>query len=150
MTANVEVVRQAEAPGAVIRRIPGGPLPPRPARRQRDVILIVILLAAAARSARLAEVAAAQISRIPDRPPQPRPASRQRVTILIVAMLTVKAELAPVALFAIVLAAIRGLVRDNQVIPKTLTWYLGPAPAWYIRRQKRRHLRQQMLGVPSS
>jgi len=149
MTANVEVARHAEVPGAVIRRGPGGPLPPRPASRQRDVILIVILLAAAARSARLAKVAAAQISRIPDGPPQPRPASRQRAAILIVAMLTVKAELAPVAVFAIVLAAIRGLVRDSQVIPHALSWYLGPAPASYTRRQNRRHLRQQMLDAPT-
>src|SRR5271165_3690785 len=126
MTANVEVARHAEVPGAVIRRGPGGPLPPR-----------------------LAKVAAAQISRIPDGPPQPRPASRQRAAILIVAMLTVKAELAPVAVFAIVLAAIRGLVRDSQVIPHALSWYLGPAPAWYIRRQNRRHLRQQMLDAPT-
>jgi hypothetical protein len=148
MTVSIEVARQAEAPGAVIRRGPGGPPPPRPASRQRDVILIVILLAAAARSARLAEAAAAQISRVPDGP-QPRPASRQRAAILIVAMLTVKAELAPVALVAIVLAAIRGLVRDNQVIPHVLSWYLGPAPAWVRRRQKRRHLRQQMLDAPN-
>ncbi len=149
MTANVEVVWQAEAPGAVIRRVPGGPLPPRP-ECQRDVILIVILLAAAARSARLAEVAAAQISRVPDRPSQPRPWDGQRAVILIVVMLAAGANLAPVALFAIVLAGIRSLVRDSQVIPKTLAWYLGPAPAWYLRRQERRHLRQQMLGAPSS
>src|SRR5271165_1568949 len=106
MTANVEVARHAEVPGAVIRRGPGGP-------------------------------------------PQPRPASRQRAAILIVAMLTVKAELAPVAVFAIVLAVIRGLVRDSQVIPHALSWYLGPAPAWYTRRQNRRHLRQQMLDAPT-
>ncbi len=149
MTANVEVARQAGAPGAVIRRVPGGPLPPRPASRQRDVILIVILLAAAARSARLAQEAAARISRVPDGRPQPRPAGGQRAVILIVAMLTVKAQLAPVALVAIVLAAIRGLVRDSQVIPHTLSWYLGPAPAWYTRRQKRRHLRQKMLDAPT-
>jgi hypothetical protein len=149
MTANIEVVRQPEAPGAAISRVPGGPLPPRPTSRQRDVILIVILLAAAARSARLAEVAAAQISRIPDGPPQPRPASRQRAAILIVAALAAGTELAPVALFAIALAAIRGLVRDSQVIPHALTWYLGPAPAWYVRRRNRRHLRQQMLNAPS-
>ena len=61
----------------------------------------------------------------------------------------VKAELAPVALVAIVLAAIRGLVQDSQVIPHALTWYLGSAPAWYIRRQNRRHLRQQMLDAPA-
>ena len=149
MTASVEVARQAEAPGAVAGRVPGGPPRPRPTRRQRDAILIVILLAAAARSARLAEVAAAQISRVPDGRPQPRPASRQRVAILIVAMLAVKAEIAPVALFAIVLAAIRGLVRDSDVIPRALSWYFGPAPAWYMRRRKRRHLRQQMLDSPS-
>ena len=69
--------------------------------------------------------------------------------ILIVAMLAVKAQLAPVALVAIVLAAIRDLVRDSQVIPHALSWYFGPAPAWYTRRQKRRHLRQQMLDAPS-
>jgi hypothetical protein len=38
MTASVEVVRQAEAPDAVISRDPGEP---RPARRQRAAILIV-------------------------------------------------------------------------------------------------------------
>jgi len=48
MTANVEVAQQAEAAGAVISRGPGEPLQPRPASRQRDAILIVILLAAAA------------------------------------------------------------------------------------------------------
>jgi hypothetical protein len=43
--ASIEVARQAEAPGAVISRGPG---PPRPARRQRDAILIVVVLAAEA------------------------------------------------------------------------------------------------------
>ncbi|GEM_PF-7002256 len=80
-------------------------------------------------------------------PPQPRPASRQRVAILILAMLAVKAEVAPVALFTIVLAAIRGLLRDSEVIPHALSWYFGPAPAWYIRRRNRRYLRQHMLDV---
>jgi hypothetical protein len=50
MTANAKVTRQAEAAGAVIWRGPGEPLQPlqpRPASRQRDAILIVILLAAA-------------------------------------------------------------------------------------------------------
>jgi len=147
--ANIEVARQAEAPGAVIWRVPDRPPRPRPARRQRDAILIVILLAAAARSARLAEVAVAQISRVPDRPPQPRPVSRQRAVILIAVVLAAGANLAPVALFAIVLAAIRGLVRDSQVIPHALTWYFGPAPAWYVRRRNRRYRRQQMLDAPS-
>jgi len=55
--ANIEVARQAEAPGAMIWRVPDGPSRPRPASRGRAAILIVILLAAAARSARLAEVA---------------------------------------------------------------------------------------------
>src|SRR5271157_5683579 len=48
MTANIEVARQAEAPGALISRGSGKPLQPRPASRQHDVILIVIVLAAAA------------------------------------------------------------------------------------------------------
>jgi hypothetical protein len=148
MTASIEVARQAGAPGAVISRGPGEP-PPRSARRQRDAILIVILLAAAARSARLAKVAGAQISRVPDGPPQPRPASRQRAAILTVVALAAEAALAAVAMAAIVLAAIRDLVRDNQVIPHALTWYFGPAPAWYIRRRNRRHLRQQMLDAPA-
>jgi hypothetical protein len=106
MTANVEVTRQAAARGAVISRGPGVPLQPQPESRQRDAILIVIVLAAAA-------------------------------------------NLAPVALFAIVLAAIRGLVRDSQVIPHALTWFFGPAPAWHVRRRNRRYLRQQMLDAPA-
>jgi hypothetical protein len=106
MTADIEVARQAEAPGTVISRGPGQPPPPRTASRQRDAILIVILLAAAA-------------------------------------------DLAPVIMVAIVLAAIRDLMRDSQVIPRTLTWYFGSAPAWYIRRRNRRHLRQQMLDAPT-
>ena len=145
---NVEVARQAEAPDAVARRVPGGPPRARSARRQRDVILIVILLAAAVRSARLAEAAGAQISRAPDRPPQSRPVSRQRAAILIVAALAAETDLAAVVTVAIMLAAIRGLVQDNQVIPHVLSWYFGPAPGWYTRRQKRRHLRQQMLDAP--
>jgi len=52
-----------------------------------------------------------------------------------------------VALFTIVLAAIRGLLRDSEVIPHALSWYFGPAPAWYIRRRNRRYLRQHMLDV---
>ena len=107
MTASIDVARPAKAPGAVISRGAGQPLPPRPARRQRDAILIVILLAAAARSARLAKVADAQISRVPDGPPQP--ASRQRAAILIVVALAAEADLAAVAMAAIVLAAIRDL-----------------------------------------
>jgi hypothetical protein len=149
MTAGIEVARQAEAPGAAIWPVPGGPPQPRPASRQRDAILIVILLAAAARSARLAELADAQISRVPDGPPQPRPGSPLRAAILIVVVLAAGANLAPMAVFAIVLAAIRNLVRDSQVIPRALTWYFGPAPAWYIRRRNRRYLRQQMLDAPS-
>ena len=143
MTADIEVARLAAAPGAAISRVPHGPPQPRTARRQRDAILIVILLAAAARSARMAGAAGAQIPRVPDA----RPASRQRAAILIVVMLAAGANLAPVALFAMVLAAIRGLVRDNQLIPRTLTWYFGSAPAWYIRRRNRRYLRQQMLDA---
>ena len=46
MTASIEVARHAEAPGALISRGPGASLQPRPASRQRDAILIVILLAA--------------------------------------------------------------------------------------------------------
>ena len=108
MAANIEVARQTEAPGAAISRVPGGTWQPRPASRQREVILIVILLSAAANLA---------------------------------------ANLAPVALFAIVLAASRGLVRDSQVIPRALTWYFGSVPAWVRRRRNRRYLRQQMLDA---
>lgn len=108
MTANVKVARQAGAAGAVISRGPGEPLQPGPASRQRDAILIVIVLAAAANLALLHG-----------------------------------------PMFVIVLAAIRGLVRDSQVIPRMLTWYFGPAPAWYIRRRNRRYLRQQRLGASS-
>jgi hypothetical protein len=85
MTANVEVARQAEAPGAVISRGPGEPLKPRQTRRQRDAILIVTLLAAAANLA-----------------------------------------LQQGATFVIVLAAIRGLVRESQPIRRALSWYFGP------------------------
>jgi hypothetical protein len=46
MTASIEVARHAEAPGALISRGPGASLQPRSASRQRDAILIVILLAA--------------------------------------------------------------------------------------------------------
>jgi hypothetical protein len=104
MMADIEIARQAEAPGAVISRVPDGP---------------------------------------------PRPTSRQRAAILIVVALAAEADLAAVAMVAIVLAAIRDLVRDSQVIPHALTWYFGPAPAWYIRRRNRRYLRQQMLDAPT-
>jgi hypothetical protein len=99
--------------------------------------------------ARLAGAAGAQIPRVPDGPPRPRLASRQRAAILIMVVLAAGADLAPLAVFAIVLAAIRDLVRDSQVIPHALTWYFGPAPAWYIRRRNRRYLRQQMLDAPA-
>jgi hypothetical protein len=147
MTASIDVARPAGAPGAVISRGPGQ-VPPRPARRQRDAILIVILLAAAARSARQAKAAGAQISSVPDGPP-PRPVSRQRAAILIVVALASGADLAAVAMVAIVLAAMRDLVRDSQVIPRTLSWYFGPVSTWHIRRLKRRYLRQQMLDAPA-
>jgi hypothetical protein len=149
MTANIEVARQAEAPGTMIWRAPGGPPRPRPASRGRAAILIVILLAAAVRSARMAQAAGAQISRVPAEPLPSRPVSRQRAVILVLVMLAGAADLAPVALSAIALAAIRGLVRDSQVIPNVLTWYFGPAPAWYIRRRNRRRLRRQMLDAPA-
>jgi hypothetical protein len=55
MTASVEVARQAGAPGAVISRGPGEP---RPARRQRAAILIVVALAAEADLAAVATVTA--------------------------------------------------------------------------------------------
>jgi hypothetical protein len=48
MTANIEGARRAEAPGAVIWRVQGGPPQPRPASRHRDAILIVVTLAGAA------------------------------------------------------------------------------------------------------
>jgi hypothetical protein len=147
MTASIDVARPAKAPGAVISRGPGQPLPPRAARRQRDAILIVILLAAAARSARLAKAAGAQISPVPDGPP-PQPVSRQRAAILIVVALAAEADLAAVAMVAVVLAAIRELVRDSQVIPRTLSWYFGPVSTWHMRRLRRRYLHQQMLDAP--
>jgi uncharacterized protein YjiS (DUF1127 family) len=147
MTATIEVARQAEAPGAVVSGSPGGPPRPRWASRQRDIILIVTLLAAAARSARRAEAASAQISRGPGGLPQP--ASRQRAAILIVSLLAAEVNLAPLVMSAIMLAAIRRLVRDNQVIPRVLTWYFGPVPAWVRRRRNRRYLRQQMLDAPA-
>jgi hypothetical protein len=151
MMAHIEKARQAGVPGAAISRVPGGTPQPRPASGLRDAVLIVTLLAAAARSARLAEAVDAQISRVPANP-QPPPTSRQRDAILIalLVMLAAGANLAPMALFAIALAAIRGLVRDSQVIPRGLTWFFGPAPAWYIRRQNRRHLRRQMLNAAAS
>ena len=151
MTASIDVARPAKAPGAMISRGPGQPRPPRPARparRQQDAILIVILLAAAARSARLAKAAGAQISAVPDGPP-PQPVSRQRAAILIVAALAAEADLAAVAMVAIVLAAIRDLVRDSQVIPHVLSWYFGPVSTWHMRRLRRRYLRQQMLDAPA-
>jgi len=149
MAANVEVARHAGAPGTVAWPGLGGPLPPRPASCQRDAILIVILLAAAARSARLAKAAGGAISRVPDGVPPPRPVSRQRAVILIVVALAAGTAPAAVAMVAITLAAIRDLVRDSEVIPHALTWYFGPPPAWYRRRRNRRHLRQQMLDTPA-
>ena len=106
--------------------------------------VIVILMAAAARSAREAAAARAVIPRGPG---EPRPASRQRDAIVIMVVLAGAASLAAqhVAMFAIVLAAIRVLVRDSQVIPHALTWLLGPAPDWYKRRNLR-YQRQQRLG----
>ena len=53
MMANVEATRPAEAPGAVISRGPGEPLQPKSAGRQRDALLIVIVLAAVANHALL-------------------------------------------------------------------------------------------------
>jgi hypothetical protein len=55
MTASVEVARQAGAPGAVISRGPGEP---RPARRQRAAIPIVVALPAQADRAAVATVTA--------------------------------------------------------------------------------------------
>jgi hypothetical protein len=55
MTASVEVARHAGAPGAVISRGPGEP---RPARRQRAAILIVVALPAQADLAAVATVTA--------------------------------------------------------------------------------------------
>jgi hypothetical protein len=94
MAANAGFARPAEAPGAVISRGPSGPLQSRSASRQRDLIVILFVLAAAARVAHK-----------------------------------------HVIVFVIVLAAVRGLVRDSQVMPRALTWLLGPAPAWYERRK---------------
>jgi hypothetical protein len=138
MTANIEAARQPEAPGAVISRGPGEPLPPRQARRQRDAILIMILLAAAARSARQVEAAGALIRRGPGEPLQPRSASRQRDAIVIVIVLAAAANLAlqQGATFVMVLAAIRGLVHESRPIRRALSWYLGPASAWRIQRPK--------------
>jgi len=127
MTANVEATRPAEAPGAVISRGPGEPLQPRQKSRQRDAILIVILLAAAARSTRQIEAAGALISRGPGE--QPRSASRQRDAILIVIVLAAVANRALLrgAMFVIVLAAIRDLVNEGRPVRRALSWYLGPA-----------------------
>jgi hypothetical protein len=149
MTASIEGARQAEAPGAVIWRDPGCPPQPRPASRHRDAILIVILLAAAARSARQAETVSTQISRVPDDPLPSRPVSRQRVAILIVVTLAGAADLVPVALSVIALAAIRELVRDSQIVPRALSWYFGPVSTWHIRRLKRHYLRRQMIDAPA-
>jgi hypothetical protein len=144
MMTHIEKARQFRAPGATISRVPDGT--PRPASGLRHAVLIVTLLAAAARSARLAEAVNAQIPRAPANL-QPQPTSRQRDAILIaLVVLTAGAKLAPMALFAVTLATVRGLVRDSQIIPRGLTWYFGPAPAWYIRRQNRRRLRRQMLN----
>ena len=137
MAANAGFARQAEAPGAVISRGPSGPLQSRSASRQRDAIRIVILLAEAARVARPAEAPGAVISRGPSGPLQSRSASRQRDLIVILFVLAAAARVAHkhVIVFVIVLAAVRGLVRDSQVMPRALTWLLGPAPAWYERRK---------------
>lgn len=138
MTVNVEAARRAAAPGAVISRGPGEPLQPRSASRQRDAILIVILLAAAARSARQAAAAGVLISRGPGEPRQPRPASRQRDAIVIVIVLAAAANLAQQqgATFVIVLAAIRGLVRESRPVRRALSWYLRPVSTWHVQRQK--------------
>jgi len=56
--------------------------------------------------ARQAEAAGAVISRGPGQPLPPRLASRQRAAILIVVVLAAGADLAAVAVFASVLAAI--------------------------------------------
>jgi hypothetical protein len=149
MTTNIEVARQAKAPGAVTSRGPGEPLQPRPASRQRDAILIVILLAAAARSARQAKAPGSVIWRGPGEPLQPQPIRRHRVAILFVILLAAEAELAPVAVFVIALAAIRGLVRESQIIPRVLTWYFGPISTWHNWRLKRHYLHQQRLDTPS-
>jgi len=85
----------------------------------------------------------------PGGPLPPRPVSRQRAVILIVVALAAGTDPAAVAMVAITLAAIRGLVRDSEVIPHALTWYFGPPPAWYRRRRNRRHLRQQILDTPA-
>jgi hypothetical protein len=149
MTANVEVA------GSLGRRAPrsrasGEPSQPRPTSRQRDVILIMILLAAAALSAQQADPAGAVISRGPGEPLQPRPSSRQGQAILIVIVLAAAANLAQgAAVFVIALAAIRGLVRDNQLIPRLLSWYFGSPPAWYMRRRNQRRLGQQGSTAPS-
>ncbi|MGO8887271.1 MAG: hypothetical protein ACLQDY_21445 [Streptosporangiaceae bacterium] len=151
MTANVEVARQAEAPGAVISRGPGEPLQPRQTRRQRDAILIMILLAAAARSARQVEAPDGLIRPGPGGVLQPRPASRQRDAILIVTLLAAAANLAlqQGATFVIVLAAVRGLVREGQPIRRALSWYFRPVSTGHRQGLKRRYLRQQMLDAPT-
>ena len=127
MTANVEAARRAEAPGTVISRGPGEPLQRRQKSRQRDAILIVILLAAVARSARQVEAAGALIRRGPGEPLQPRPASRQRDAILIVLAAVANRALLRGAMFVIVLAAIRRLVNEGRPVRRALSWYLGPA-----------------------
>ncbi len=99
--------------------------------------------------ARQAETPGAPISRGPGASLQPRSASRQRDVIVIVLAAAANLALQQGAIFAIMLAAIRSPVRDSQVIPRVLTWYFGPAPAWYIRRRNRRYLRQQMPGAPN-
>ena len=82
-------------------------------------------------------------------PPRPRPASRHRDAILTVVLLAGAADLVPVALSVIALAAIRALVRDSQIFPRTLSWYFGPVSTWHVRRLKRRYLRRQMLDAPT-
>jgi hypothetical protein len=81
---------------------------------------------------------------------QPRAASRQQDAILIVVVLAAAANLVQhAAVFVILLAAIRVLVRESQVIPRALSWYFRPVSAWHIRRLKRRYLGQQRLGALS-
>ena len=129
MTANVEATRPAEAPGAVISRGPDEPLQPRHKSRQRDAILIAILLAAAARSARQIEAAGATISRGPGEPLKPKSAGRQRDAILSVIVLAAVADRALLrgAVFVIVLAAIRALVNESRPVRRTLSWYFRHA-----------------------
>jgi len=43
-----------------------------------------------------------------------------------------------VVFFAITLGAMRGAIRDSQIIPRALTWLFGPPPAWYEQRRNHR------------